>query len=130
VVGWGTTRGVIAEAIHNCQEQGLKVGGMCFRIVYPLPLNLKEVLLRFKKVVTVEMAFGNQYKRTPLAMFLRSKTLIDVNPMLSRVTGRPFEPEALEKKIKEILMALPGSEVKDKSEDFNPLFKKNNFKAL
>jgi 2-oxoglutarate ferredoxin oxidoreductase subunit alpha len=130
VVGWGTTRGVIAEAVHNCQEQGLKVGGMCFRIVYPLPLNLKEVFERFKRVVTVEMAFGDQLKRTPLAMFLRSKTLIDIDPMLSRVTGRPFEPRALENKIKEILSTLKNKDVKHRSEDYNPLFHKNNFKAL
>ena len=27
VVGWGTTRGPVAEAVHSCQDQGMKVGG-------------------------------------------------------------------------------------------------------
>lgn len=79
------------------------VGGMCFRIVYPLPLMLKEIFARFKRVVTVEMAYGDKLKRTPLAMFLRSKTLVDVEPMVCRATGRPINPRTIENRIKEIL---------------------------
>ncbi|MCA9409438.1 MAG: 2-oxoacid:acceptor oxidoreductase family protein [Candidatus Omnitrophica bacterium] len=103
VVGWGTSRGAIAEAVHACQDQGLAVGGMCFRIVYPLPLMLKEIFARFKKVVTVEMAYGDSLKRTPLAMFLRSKTLVDIEPMICRATGRPISPKLIKERIKEIL---------------------------
>lgn len=103
VVGWGSTRGSLEEAVLNCQKQGLSVGGICFRIVYPLPLMLTDVLSKFKNVVSVELAYGDQYKRTPLAMALRTKTLIDVNPILSEVTGRPISPLAIVKKIKEIL---------------------------
>ncbi|VAX37093.1 2-oxoglutarate/2-oxoacid ferredoxin oxidoreductase, gamma subunit / 2-oxoglutarate/2-oxoacid ferredoxin oxidoreductase, alpha subunit [hydrothermal vent metagenome] len=103
VIGWGTTRGAIAEAVHSCQDQGLAVGGICFRIVYPLPLMLKEIFSKFKKVVTVELAYGDYMKRTPLAMFLRSKTLVDVNPIVSRATGRPISPMTIENAIKEEL---------------------------
>ena len=103
VIGWGSTRGAIAEAVHSCQDQGLKVGGMCFRIVYPLPLVLADIFKRFKKVVTVELAYGDDLKRTPLAMFLRSKTLKDINPMVSRATGRPIAPLHIENRIKETL---------------------------
>ncbi len=103
VVGWGSTRGALEEAVLKCQKQGLSVGGISFRIVYPLPLMLTEVLSKFKKVVSVELAYGDQYKRTPLAMALRTKTLIDVNPILSEITGRPISPLAIEKKIKEII---------------------------
>ncbi|MFT7538720.1 MAG: 2-oxoglutarate ferredoxin oxidoreductase subunit alpha, partial [Lysobacterales bacterium] len=106
VVGWGSTRGAIAEAVHSCQDQGLKVGGLCFRIVYPLPLMLKEIFKRFKKIVTVEGAYGDDLKRTPLAMFLRSKTLVDVNPMISRATGRPIAPGTIEERIKETLKEI------------------------
>lgn len=76
---------------------------MCFRIVYPLPLMLKEIFARFKKVVTVEMAYGDSLKRTPLAMFLRSKTLVDIEPMICRATGRPISPKLIKERIKEIL---------------------------
>jgi 2-oxoglutarate ferredoxin oxidoreductase subunit alpha len=103
VVGWGTTRGAITEAVHTCQEQGLSVGGMCFRIVHPLPLMLKEIFKRFKKVVTVEMAYGDHLKIPPLAMLLRSETLIDVQPLIARATGRPIAPREIINKVKEVL---------------------------
>jgi len=103
VIGWGSTQGAISEAVHSCQEQGMAVGGLSFKIVYPLPLMLKEILTKFKRVVTVELAYGDQYKRTPLAMFLRSKTLVDVEPMISDATGRPISPLKIETHIKELL---------------------------
>lgn len=105
VIGWGSTRGAIEEAVLSCQKQGLAVSGICFKIVYPLPLMLKEVLSRFKKVVTVELAYGDKYKRTPLAMFLRSKTLADVEPMIAEATGRPISPRRIQTKIKELINA-------------------------
>jgi 2-oxoglutarate ferredoxin oxidoreductase subunit alpha len=103
VIGWGSTRGAITEAVHSCQQQGLSVGGICFKIVYPLPLMLKDVLSKFKKVVTVELAYGDEYKTTPLAMFLRSKTLVDVKTIISEATGRPISPRKIETRIKEFL---------------------------
>lgn len=102
IVGWGTMRGAIAEAVHTCQDQGLSVGGMCFRIVYPLPLMLKDIFKRFKRVVTVEMAYGDSYKMPPLAMLLRSETLIDVQPIIARATGRPIAPREIVNNIKEM----------------------------
>lgn len=103
VLGWGSTRGAVSEAVRSCQQQGMKVGGMTFRMIYPLPLMLKDILNNFKKVVTVELAYGDAYKRTPLAMFLRSKTLVDVEPIISDATGRPITPLKIETRIKEVL---------------------------
>ncbi|HLF17898.1 MAG TPA: 2-oxoacid:acceptor oxidoreductase family protein [Candidatus Omnitrophota bacterium] len=103
VVGWGSTRGAIAEAVHNCQKEGLSVGGMCFRIVYPLPVILPQILARFKYVVTVESAYGDAMKKPPLATLLRSKTLKDVQCILCRATGRPYAPRFIQGKIKDVL---------------------------
>lgn len=106
VMGWGSASGAIEEAVYSCQKQGLKVGGMCFRMVYPLPLTLKETFQKFKKIVTVELAYGDALKRTPLAMFLRSKTLADVTPMIAMATGRPITPKMIEERIKEAINEL------------------------
>lgn len=103
IISWGTNRGSLAEAVHKCQDEGLKVGGFCFRIVYPLPLNLKEVLSKFKHVVTIESAYGDEYKKPPLAMLLRSKTLIDVQSIICRATGRPISPMSIVEKVKELI---------------------------
>lgn len=103
ICGWGATRGSIQEAVQICQEDGMKVGGLCFRVVYPLPMMIDEIFAKFKKIVTVEMAYGDSYKRTPLAMFLRTKTLRDVTPLISRATGRPISPKSIKKAIKHML---------------------------
>lgn len=103
VVGWGSVRGALKEAVVNCRKQNLAVAGICFRIVYPLPLMLKDIFSKFKHVVTVESAYGDGYKLTPLAMFLRSQTLMDVKPLIARATGRPIPPRMILNKVKELL---------------------------
>lgn len=103
IVGWGSTRGAIEEAINSCIKQGIKASGMHIKIVYPLPLMLKEIFAKYKKVVTVEVAYGDALKPSPLAMFLRAQTLVDIVPMLSDATGRPLRPILIVEKAKEVL---------------------------
>ncbi len=102
-IAWGSTRGALEEAIANCRKEGLAVCGMHMRIVYPLPLMLKEIFSKFKKVVTVELTYGDPLKPPPLMMLLRSETLIDVNSITCRATGRPIRPQTVEDRIKEEL---------------------------
>ncbi len=103
IVGWGSTRGAIEEAMHNCKKEGLPVSGLHLKIVYPLPLMLTDIFKKFKKVVTVEVAYGDEQKPTPLAMLLRSHTLVDVKSIISKATGRPIRPKIIKEKAKEIL---------------------------
>lgn len=105
IVGWGSAKGAVEEAVSYFQNQGLAVSGMCLRFVNPLPLMLKEIFSRFRKVVTVELAYGDPFKRPPLAMLLRDHTLVDVQPLICRVTGRPMTPRAIETKVKELFHA-------------------------
>lgn len=103
VVGWGSTRGVIEEAINMCKKQGLSASGMHLRIVYPLPLMLTEVFKKYKKVVTVELSYGDDLKQPPLASLLRAETLVDVRALWCGATGRPFRPRALKEKIEKFI---------------------------
>lgn len=105
IVGWGSAKGAVEEAVSYCQNQGLAVGGMCLRFVNPLPPMLKEIFSRFKKIVTVELAYGDPQKHPPLAMILRAETLADVQAIISRVTGRPITPRSIETKVKELFHA-------------------------
>ena len=105
IVGWGSAKGAVEEAVSYCQNQGMAVGGMCLRFVNPLPPMLKEIFSRFKRVVTVELAYGDPQKLPPLAMILRAETLSDIQPIISRVTGRPITPRSIETKVKEMLHA-------------------------
>ncbi len=103
LVGWGSTRGAIEEAVAICGKEGLKVSGLNLRIVHPLPLMLKDVFAKFKKIVTVEVAYGDDLKPSPLALLLRAQTLVDVKPLLSEATGRPVRPRIILNKVKEVI---------------------------
>lgn len=103
VVGWGSTRGVIEEAVDMCRNEQVPASGMHMRIVYPLPLMLKDIFSKFKKIVTVEVAYGDELKASPLAALLRAETLTDVRPMIANATGRPLAPRGILAKIKELL---------------------------
>ena len=70
----------------------------CF--VNPLPLMLKDIFSKFKKVVTVEVAYGHDDKPAPLAFCLRAETLVDVESA-PHPTGRPLKPIDVMTMIKE-----------------------------
>ncbi len=103
VVGWGSSRGAIEEAIEACRKEGLKVSGMHLKIVYPLPLMMKDLFKNFKKVITVEMAYGDQYKASPLAMLLRSETLVDIKSAIAEASGKPIKPSQIISTVKELI---------------------------
>ncbi len=103
IVGWGSTRGAIEEAMNLCQIDGLPVSGMHLKIVHPLPMMLKEMFSKFNRVVTVEVAYGDDIKPPPLAMLLRAETLMDIRGMIARATGRPIRPKGIYGTAKEYL---------------------------
>ena len=54
VVGWGSTQGVIEEAVERLRAEGLKVSSLHLRFIQPMPSGIGEILQRFRKVMTVE----------------------------------------------------------------------------
>jgi 2-oxoglutarate/2-oxoacid ferredoxin oxidoreductase subunit alpha len=103
VIAWGSGRGVLEESIDELRSEGLDVSGLHLKMVYPLPLMLTDIFKNFKKVITIEMAYGDELKPTPLATLLRSETLIDIKCGISDATGRPLKPTQVVSKIKELV---------------------------
>lgn len=103
VVGWGSTRGAIEEAIGLAEKQGVSASGLHLRVVYPLPLMLKDIFAKYKKIVTIEVAYGDELKPSPLALLLRSESLVDIRPLIAEATGRPIRPKVILERIKEAL---------------------------
>ncbi len=99
VVSWGSQRGVLQESVEKARANGLKVSGLHFKMVYPLPFGLTDVFKKFKKVVTAEVAYASDFKPSPFAMMLRSETLIDIDCAINQATGRPLKPAQLLEKI-------------------------------
>lgn len=111
VVGWGSTRGAIEEAVSRIRGGGGRVSSVHLRFLSPLEPGLKEIFSRFKKVMTVEInysdpdtpEFANGNRRlAQLAWHLRAHTLVDID-CYSRVPGTPLSPGSLEKVLRQKL---------------------------
>ncbi len=105
VISWGSSRGALQEAIEKVRSEGLKVSGLNLKVVYPLPMMLTDIFSKFKKVITVEVAYGDELKYTQLATLLRSETLVDIKCGISNATGRPLKPEDIMAKIRQVVAA-------------------------
>ncbi len=101
VVGWGSTKGAIEEAVERAQDEGLKVSSLHLTFLSPLEPGLKEIFSRFKKVMTVEINYSDEMGQPyitegnrrygQLAIVLRAQTLWDVD-CWTRVLGEPLKP--------------------------------------
>ncbi len=115
IVGWGSTRGAIEEAVDRVRADGGNVSSICLRFLSPLEPGLKEIFSRFRKVMTVELNYSddpgdpnvNEENRdyAQLACLLRSRTVMDVD-CWSRVPGVPLPPGVIEKEIRRRLEQL------------------------
>ncbi len=104
VVGWGSTKGAIEEAVDRMRAEGLAVSSLHLRFLSPLEPGLKKIFKRFGKVMTVEINYsddpGDPYiteenrRRGQLSILLRNSTLCDVD-CWTRVPGEPLRPGAI-----------------------------------
>jgi len=112
LVGWGSTKGAIEEAVEQARSNGLSVSSVNIQFLSPLPPGLKKIFSRFKKVMTVELNYSddwddpliNQENRRygQLAWLLRANTLLDID-CYAKVPGRPLMPiEILEEIQKQV----------------------------
>ena len=114
VVGWGSTRGAIEEAVDRGRAAGLRVSSLQLRFLSPLEPGLREIFVRFRRVMTVELNYsdepGDPYisdanrRRGQLAWLLRATTLCDVD-CWTRVPGEPLRPRAILEAIRQRLGA-------------------------
>ena len=54
VVGWGSTRGSIEEAVQRVRADGHSVSSLHIKFLQPMASGIKEILHRFDKVLVVE----------------------------------------------------------------------------
>ena len=104
VVGWGSTKGAIEEAVERARAEGLSVSSLHMSFLSPLESGLSEIFRRFKNVMTVEINYSDDpadpfitaesRRRGQLAWLLRAQTLVDVD-CWTRVPGEPLRPGAI-----------------------------------
>jgi 2-oxoglutarate ferredoxin oxidoreductase subunit alpha len=109
VVGWGSTKSAIEEAVDRARAEGLSVSSCHLTFLSPLQPGLKEIFSRFDRVMTVEINYSDEpddpyitdenRRRSQLATLLRSHTLVDID-CWSRVPGQPLRPGNILKAVK------------------------------
>jgi 2-oxoglutarate ferredoxin oxidoreductase subunit alpha len=110
IVGWGSTKGAIEEAVDRARREKLRVSSVHLRFLSPLEPGLKAIFARFTKVFAVEINYsddpGDPYindenrRRGQLTWLLRATTLVDVD-CWTRVPGEPLSPGAILDAIRE-----------------------------
>lgn len=115
VIGWGSTKGAIEEAVAGLRKEGHRISSVHFSFIQPLPPGVREIFGRFKHHVAVEVNWSDDpndalidetnRRYTALAMMLRSRYLVDID-CWSEVKGQPLRParirEVLLKKLEEV----------------------------
>lgn len=101
LVGWGSTRGAIEEAVERARARNWKVSSLHLRYLSPLEPGLPEIFRRFKKVKTVEINYTDSpddplitpanRRHAQLAWLLRAHTLKDIDGY-AHVHGLPITP--------------------------------------
>jgi 2-oxoglutarate ferredoxin oxidoreductase subunit alpha len=112
VVGWGSTRGGIEEAVERVRADGYRVGAMHLRFLQPLAPGIKAAMQNFERVMTVENNWSDRRtdelvdednrRYSNLAWLLRARCLVDVD-CWGELGGRPLKPGAIERAIRERL---------------------------
>ncbi len=105
IVGWGSTRGAIEEAVDRLRAGGQDVSSLHLTFLQPLHGGLKEILRQFGKVMVVEGNWSDRLddelvteenrRYSNLGWLLRARFLIDID-CWGQVKGQPIKPGAIE----------------------------------
>ncbi|MBT4427700.1 MAG: 2-oxoacid:acceptor oxidoreductase subunit alpha, partial [Rhodospirillaceae bacterium] len=101
IVGWGSTKGPIEEAVERLRGEGRNVSSLHLKFLQPMAPGIGEVLKRFKRVLTVENNWSDSLedeiidvdnrRYSELAWLLRARYLVDVD-CWTEVRGQPLKP--------------------------------------
>jgi 2-oxoglutarate ferredoxin oxidoreductase subunit alpha len=99
LVCWGSTYGVVREAVELLNAQGIKTNYIVGKYLYPFHTKeFTEILNKCKKKISVEINFTSQF-----AHFLRSYTGIGMDAHINKYDGEPLEPLHIVEEVKEIM---------------------------
>ena len=112
VIGWGSSKGAIEEAAASLRAEGKKVSSIHLRFLQPMQPGIKEIMQRFKKVMTIETNWSDDpadeiidetnRRYSALATLLRARYLVDVD-CWTEVRGQPIKPSTIRRVLLEKL---------------------------
>ncbi len=104
VLSWGGTFGACRTAVTQCQRAGHSVAHLHLRWVNPLPLELRDILGRFQKVVIPELNTGQ------LRLLIQGQLQVSATG-INKVQGKPFAVSELVQGIESALRECVSAEV-------------------
>ena len=91
IVGWGSTKGTILDAMKELEERGRKINFLQCRLMRPFPATKVEAILgRAKKLALVEENYSGQ-----LGAVVREQTGVLIETRILKFDGRPFSQDEL-----------------------------------
>ncbi len=107
LIGWGSTKGVIHEAIVQLASEGVRANQLQIKYLVPFHSNeVTQILRDCKRTICVEANYTGQFAR-----HLRAETGIAVDHHILKYDCEPFEPRQIVDEVKAIL------EGRDRSRD-------------
>ncbi len=110
VLAWGSTAGVVREAVEGMAAEGLPVAALVPAVINPLPADrIMEFASGLKTVLVPEVNRTGQF-----AAWVKAQTELHLIS-LNKYGGLPFTPQEIRAKVMEFLVSEPGkptSEVK------------------
>ena len=99
IISWGSTKGVILDAMDKLAAEGMKVKYIQFRLMHPFPSELvKSMLKDAKTIINIEMNYTGQ-----LASLLRQHTGLETNYYVVKYNGRPMSLEEVYNSVRRII---------------------------
>ncbi|MBF0455714.1 MAG: 2-oxoacid:acceptor oxidoreductase subunit alpha [Magnetococcales bacterium] len=98
VIAWGSTIGVVREAVDRMRAEGMKVKGFYPKLMWPMPVEQYEAFAKTcKKILVPEVNYLGQ-----LSHFIRAET--SISPISYPICqGLPFTPAQVIEKSKEVI---------------------------
>ncbi len=112
LVGWGSTQGVIREALEQLAAQGVTANQLAIKWLVPLHVEeITRLLSGSKRVIIVENNYSGQFAR-----YLRSETGFTAHGHIRKYDGEPFRPHHIVEAVKEQLagqtnLSVPHHEI-------------------
>jgi 2-oxoglutarate ferredoxin oxidoreductase subunit alpha len=96
IVGWGSTKGPVLESLGNLREVGINARFVHIRIMEPFPKGLGKYLKGNC------ILFENN-RSAELGTLIKLNTSFKFEHVRLRYDGRPFKPQEIVEKVKEVM---------------------------
>jgi 2-oxoglutarate ferredoxin oxidoreductase subunit alpha len=102
LVGWGSTYGVIKEAVALLAEQGVTANHLAIKWIVPFhSQEVSAILNAAKRTIVVENNFSGQFAR-----YLRSETGFTAGGHIRKYDGEPFLPHHIVEGVQQQLAGM------------------------